>query len=111
MQYLGNSLRYSPKQSLPLELMGALQLRRMSAARDPQLAVACRGSANTDFHMALVERPTSPFTWANLTPVETLSGEQDESCFRRRGAAEELGTWEPEVQQVVIFVASRSGIA
>ena len=103
MQYLGESLRYSPHNPWPLEAMGSLQLRSMSAARDPQLAVAAARSANVDFRMALVERPTSPFAWANLALTKLYLGELDNELFQALQRAEELGPWEPEVQQAVIF--------
>lgn len=104
MQYLGNSLHYSPNNPWPLELRGTLQLRSMSAARDPQLAVAAVRSANTDFRMALVQRPTSPFAWASLALTKLYLGEQDDGLFLALTRAEELGPWEAEVQQTVIFV-------
>lgn len=103
-QFLGNSLRYSPHNPWPLELRGTLQLRNISAARDPQLAVAAARSANMDFHMALVQRPSSPFAWASLALTKLYLGEQDEELFRALARAEELGPWEPEVQQTVVFV-------
>ena len=104
MQYLTQSLDYSPNNPWPLEELGTLQLRGMSAIRDPQLAVAAARSANEDFRMALRERPTSPFSWANFALSKLYLGEQDDELFQALGRAEELGPWEPEVQQVVIFV-------
>lgn len=103
MQYLGESLRYSPRNPWPLEVMGTLQLRSMSAARDPQLAVAAARSANVDFRMALVQRPTSPFAWANIALTKLYLDQQDDELIHALQRAEELGPWKPEVQQVVIF--------
>ena len=103
-QYLGNSLHYSPDNPWPLELRGTLQLRNVSAAKDPRLAVAAARSANTDFHLALVQRPSSPFAWASLALTKLYLGEQDEELFRALARAEQLGPWEHEVQQTVVFV-------
>ena len=104
MQYLGSSLYHSPNNPWPLEVMGTLQLRSMSAAKDPRLAVAAARSANVNFRMALAQRPTSPFSWANVALTKLYLGEQDEALLRAIERAEELGPWEPEVQQTVIFV-------
>jgi hypothetical protein len=104
MRYLTQSLDYSPNNPWPLEESGALQLREMRAATNPQLAVAAARGANADFRLALRERPTSPFSWANFALSKLYLGEQDDELIRAIGRAEELGPWEPEVQQAVIFV-------
>ena len=103
-QYLNKSLDYSPNNPWPLEELGTLQLRSMSTATDPGLAVAAARSAKADFRMALVERPTSPFAWANLALSKLYLDEQDDELFHALQRAEELGPWEPEVQQPVVFV-------
>ncbi len=104
MQYLAKSLDYSPNNPWTLEERGALELRGLGAAKDPQLAVAAARSANADFRKALRERPTSPFSWANFALSKLYLGEQDDALYRAIGRAEELGPWQPEVQQAVIFV-------
>lgn len=104
MHYLASSLRYSPGNPWALEESGALKLRSMSAARDPQLAEAAARSANVDFRMALVQRPTSPFSWASFALTKLYLGEQDEELFRALERTEALGPWEPAVQQSVVFV-------
>jgi len=104
MQYLAKSLDYAPNNPWPLEEMGTLQLRALRAARDPQLAAAAARSAQLNFRMALLERPTSPFAWANFALSKLYLGEQDDALFRALERAEELGPWEPEAQQTVIFV-------
>ena len=76
----------------------------MRAATDPQLAVAAARGANTDFRMALRQRPTSPFSWANFALSKLYLDEQDDELYQALVRAEELGPWEPEVQQAVIFV-------
>ena len=103
-QYLAQSLEYSPHNPWPLEETGALQLRLMRAATDPQLAVAAARSAKLHFRLALAERPTSPFTWANFALSKLYLGEHDADLFQALTRAEELGPWEPGVQQTVIFV-------
>ena len=103
-QYLAKSLQFSPNNPWSLEEMGTLQLRGMGALRDPQLAVAAVHSANANLRAALEIRPTSPFTWANFALTKLYLGEQDDMLFRALAHAEELGPWEPEDQQTVVFV-------
>lgn len=104
MQYLTKSLHYSPNNPWSLEEMGTLQLRSMSAAKDPRLALAAARSANVDFRRALVQRPTSPFAWASLALSKLYLGEQDDELIQALQRAEELGPWESGVQQTVVFV-------
>jgi hypothetical protein len=104
MQYLAKSLEYSPHNPWPLEEMGALNLRRMHAATEPRRAVAAARSAKLNFRMALAERPTSPFAWANFARSKLYLGERDDALFRAIARAEELGPWEPGVQQAVTFI-------
>jgi hypothetical protein len=104
MHYLAQSLHYSPRNPWPLEVMGTLQLRSMSAARDPQLAVAAARSANANFRLALEQRPTSPFGWANFALTKLYLDEQDAELIQALQRAEALGPWEPGVQQTVIYV-------
>jgi hypothetical protein len=104
MQYLTKSLHYSPNNAWSLEEMGTFQLRRMRAATDPALAMAAVRSANAHFHMTLIERPASPFAWANLALSKLYLDELDDELFAALRRADELGPWEPEVQQSVLFV-------
>jgi hypothetical protein len=104
MQYFDKSLRYSPDNPRSLEERGALQLRSISVATDPRLAVAAARSANTDFRMALAQRPTSPFTWASFALTKLYLDEQDEALFHALQRAEALGPWVSEVQQTVVLV-------
>ena len=103
MRYLAQSLDYSPDNPWPLEVRGTMQFRAMSAATDPQPAVAAARNANADFRLALAQRPTSPFSWANFALSKLYLDEKDEALFRALGRAETLGPWEPEVQQTVVF--------
>lgn len=105
MKYLTDSLRYSPRNPWTLEEMGALQLRRMRELTDSRLHMVAARSANVNYHMALIERPTSAVAWANLALTKFYLGEQDDELFAALRHADELGPWEPEVQQLVLFVS------
>lgn len=104
MRYLAQSLKYSPNNPWPLEVMGTMRFRGMSAATDPQLAMATARSANADFRIALAQRPTSPFSWANFALSKLYLDEKDDALVRALGRAEALGPWEPQIQQTVVFV-------
>ena len=108
MQYLTESLRYSPNNAWALEQMGALQLRRMKIFTGPLQALnalnAAR-SANLHAHRALLERPTSPYIWANLALSKLSLNEQDGELLQALRRADELGPGEPEVQKMVIYVS------
>ena len=103
-QYLAQSLAYSPNNPWSLEETGTLQLRGIGAFRDPQLALATARSAYANFRAALAQRPTSPFSWASVALTKLYLDERDDELIRALGHAEELGPWEPEVQQTVVFV-------
>ena len=105
MTYLTDSLRYSPRNPWTLEEMGALQLRRTRGPTDSRLPMVAVRSANVNFHMALRERPTSPVAWANLALTKLYLGEQDDELFAALRHADELGPWEFEIQQLVLFVS------
>lgn len=104
MQDLTASLRYSPNNAWALEAMGLFQLRRKHAATDPALAAAAVRSANTYFHLTLMERPTNPFVWANLALSELHLHDLDDDLFTALRHADALGPWEPEAQYLVSFV-------
>lgn len=101
--YLNQSLDYSPGNPWPLEQLGTLQLSGIGALRDAQLAMAAAQNASAGLRKALVARPTSPFAWANFALSKLALGEYDEALFQAIERAEELGPWEPEAQQAVIF--------
>jgi hypothetical protein len=102
MHYLAQSLQFAPDNAWTLEEMGSLQLRRRGASTEARLAAA--RSANVDFRLALVQRPASAFTWANLALSKFELGEADDELMQALARAQELGPWEPEVQQAVTFV-------
>ena len=103
-QRLFNSLRYAPGNPWTLEQMGALDLARMRASTIPREAVALTRNARTRFRQALYQRPTSPFLWANLALAKLYLDEVDAEFFTALRHADELGPWEPAVQQVTVFV-------
>lgn len=105
MKYLTDSLRYSPRNPWILEELGALQLRGISAPTDSRPPLAAVRGANVNFHMALMQRPTSPVAWANLALTKLYLDEQDDELFDALRHADELAPWEPEVQQLVLFVS------
>lgn len=105
MQYLTDSLRYSPRNPWTLEEMGAFQLREMRASADSGPPMGAVRSANMYYHMALTQRPTSAGAWAYLALTKLYLDEQDGELFEALRHADELGPWEPEVQQLVLFVS------
>jgi hypothetical protein len=52
----------------------------------------------------LSQRPTSPFLWADLALTKLYLDEIDVELFTALRHAEELGPWEPVVQQLTLFV-------
>ncbi len=108
LQNLETSLRYSPRNAWALEMMGAEQLRLAGRyARSGEFlgsinAQTAARSANMRLHQALLERPTTPFIWANLAVSKLLLGEIDAELFQILRWADELGPWEPDVQHIVI---------
>ncbi len=108
MQNLETSLRHSPRNAWTLEMLGAEQLRqarRHAQSGDILSALNARTaarSASTHFHQALLERPTTPFIWANLALSKLQLGEIDAELFQILRWADELGPWEPDVQNIVI---------
>ncbi len=105
MQYLTDSLRYAPDNAWTLEEMGAHNLRRQRGRSDGKLPMAGISGANVNFHMALLQRPTSPVAWANLALTKHYLGEIDAQLFEALRRADELGPWEFEVQQMVLFIS------
>lgn len=102
VRHLEKSLEYAPDNPWSLEELGAVQLAIMRTSLDPQAAVAAARSANANFRRALIERPTSPFVWANFALSKLYLEEQDQAFFLAIERAGELGPWEPAVQRVVI---------
>lgn len=108
LHYLTESLRYSPDNAWALEEMGALQTRRLRIFSGPLQALTLRNaglSANLNLHKALLERPTSPYTWANLALAKLAQNEIDSELFQALRRADDLGPWEADVQKIVFYVS------
>ena len=104
LRYFEKSLDYSPDNPWSLEELGTLQLSIMRASLDPQAAEAAARSANANLRKALIQRPTSPFVWANFALSKLYLGEKDEELVQALMRSEALGPWQPEVQKTVVFV-------
>lgn len=102
-QRLFYSLRYASGNPWTLEQIGALNLAKMRASTVPREAVAITRDARTRFRQALSQRPTSPFLWANLALAKLYLDEIDAEFLAALRHAEELGPWEPSVQQATVF--------
>jgi hypothetical protein len=76
----------------------------MRASRVPREALAATRDAHTRFRQALLQRPTSPFLWANLALTKLYLNEIDAELLLALRRADELGPWEPTVQQTALFV-------
>jgi hypothetical protein len=59
------------------------------------------------FERAVVMRPTSPYTWANITLTRYRLGKTDAKFTQALGATQRLGPWEPELQ----LIATDFGLA
>jgi len=102
--YLTDSLEYAADNPWSLEALGALYLTRMHAARNPREALALTRDARVRFLQVLKLRPTSPFLWANLALTKLYLNEFDDEMLSALRHADELGPWEPAVQETILFV-------
>lgn len=98
-----NSLQYTSGNPWALEGLGAIDLARMRGSRVPREALAAAKDARLHFRQALRQRPTSPYLWANLALAKLYLNEIDAEFFAAMRHAEELGPWEPVVQQTTLF--------
>lgn len=103
-KYFTESLEYTPDNPWALEGAGALELARMRASRIPRQAHAAARDARARFRQALLQRPTSPFLWANLALTKLYLDEIDDELRTALRHADELGPWEPSAQQTTLFV-------
>lgn len=103
-KFYSESLDYVADSPWALEGAGATDLARMRASRIPRDALAAVKDAHARFRHALLQRPTSPFLWANLALTKLYLNETDEELFAALRQANELGPWEPTVQQTILFV-------
>jgi hypothetical protein len=97
-------LEYVPTHPASLEVLGTLDLARMRGSAEPKAAVGAARDALHHFRQSLIERPTSPFVWANVALAKMYLDEQDAEMFAALRHANALGPWEPVVQQTTVFV-------
>jgi hypothetical protein len=102
-EYYSASLEYVHDNPWALEGLGAMDLARMRVSAIPREALAVTRSARARFRQALLQRPTSPFLWANLALAKLYLDEFDDEFMAALRHADELGPWEPTVQQTVLF--------
>jgi hypothetical protein len=103
-KYYSDSLGYMHDNPWALEGLGAIDLARMRVSTIPREALAVTRSARARFRQALLQRPTSPFLWANLALAKLYLDEIDDELRTALRHADELGPWEPTVQQTVLFI-------
>lgn len=103
-KYFTDSLEYTADNPWSLEGLGALYLTRMRASTNPREALALARDARVRLLQALRLRPTSPFLWANLALTKLYLDEFDDEMRSALRHADELGPWEPTVQQTILFV-------
>src|SRR5450759_1682129 len=103
-KYFSDSLGYASGNPWALEGLGALDLEKMRASRIPREALAVTRDARMRFRQPLLQRPTSPFLWANLALTKLYLNEIDEELLTALRHADALGPWEPTVQQTTLFV-------
>jgi hypothetical protein len=103
-KYFLDSLDYAPGNPWAPEGLGALDLTRMRASKIPRDALAYTQGARARFRKALLQRPTSPFLWANLALAKLYLNEIDDELLSALRRADELGPWERTVQATTVFV-------
>jgi hypothetical protein len=102
--YFSDSLDYASDNPWALEGAGAMDLAKMRASRIPREALAATRDARVRFRQALRQRPSSPFLWTNLALTKLYLDEIDGELMAALRHADELGPWEPTVQQTNLFV-------
>jgi hypothetical protein len=100
---LERSLTITANNPWALEKAGALQLARIRAYKDPVAALAATRDARQKFRRALQLRPSSPFLWVDIATAKLYLGEKDHEFSVAMRHADELGHWEPNVQEAVVF--------
>jgi hypothetical protein len=98
------ALEYVPQYPAALEVLGTLDLARMRGSADPKAAVAAARNALRHYRQSLLERPSSPFLWANVALAKMYLDEHDVEMSYALRNANALGPWEPVVQQTTVFV-------
>ncbi len=103
-KFFSASLQIAANNPWALEGFGALNLARIRTTGNPQRAVAAAREARVRFREALIIRPTSPYLWANVALAKLNLNEKDAELMTALRHADELGPWEPAVQQTFLLV-------
>jgi len=103
-EYFLDSLGFAADDPWAQEGLGTLDLARMRASTVPREAQTFALDARARFRRAILQRPTSPFLWANLALTKLYLDQIDGELFAALRQAEALGPWEPTVQQTALFV-------
>ena len=104
VRYYADSLHYAADNPWALEGLGALDLASMRASKIPREALDATKEAHLRFRQALIQRPTSPYLWANLALTKLYLDEIDDEFMTALRYANEFGPWEPATQQTTLFV-------
>ena len=90
---------FNPNTAEQLGSHYALSVRDADAAGN---VVSHWAKARQHYASAVVLRPTSPYSWANLAWTKFHLKQIDAEFYRALDSAIRLGPWEPEVQFVVV---------
>ena len=82
----------------------AIEGRYAYIAPENEEAMPSRREAYTHYKKAILIRPTWPYAWVNLALVKYRLGETDDEFYHALHKADELGSWEPGVQRVIVDV-------
>ena len=97
-----HSQRLEPGNPTTAEQLGSLyslNVRNVDAGTTPG---AQREKALEQYSRAVVLRPTTPYSWANIAWTKYHLGQVDGDFYRALDNAIRLGPWEPEIQMVIL---------
>ncbi len=83
------------------EMLGVWHAQRLTTGAGSQVF---QDQALQHFKAALVIRPTSSYTWANVVRSKYYLGQIDQELFLAMHQAGALGKWEPWVQWVLVDI-------
>lgn len=101
---LARALRLDPRNPAIAESSGLLHSLRVQEGSGSGVF---QEEALVFFEEAVVLRPTSPYTWANIALTRYRLGRTDAKFMAALSRAQGLGPWEPEVQ----LIAADFGLA
>lgn len=93
--------RYAGGSPTMEETLGVWHAQRLATGSGSQVF---QDQALQHFKAALIARPTSAYTWANIVSSKYNLGQVDQEMFLAMERAETLGKWEPWVQWVLVDV-------